>query len=138
MIKEFSGKHRWLSNFWLSPVVMDGAVYPAVENAYQAAKFSDEVMRAPFIFYSPGKAKKTGSDAPLTEGWEFKKIEVMHKLLDQKFREGSFLADKLIETGSQEIIEGNTWHDAFWGVCDGAGDNHLGVLIMRIRDRLAC
>ncbi len=33
-----------------------------------------------------------------------------------------------------EIVERNTWNDTFWGVCKGKGENHLGILLMEIRD----
>lgn len=37
-IDSFRGNFRWLSNFWPCSVVLDGVVYPSVENAYQAVK----------------------------------------------------------------------------------------------------
>lgn len=30
-------------------------------------------------------------------------------------------------------MEGNTWGDKVWGVCDGIGENNLGKTLMRIR-----
>ena len=41
----------------------------------------------------------------------------------------------LIEV-QQELVEGNTWGDKVWGVCDGVGENNLGKTLMRIRDAL--
>jgi predicted NAD-dependent protein-ADP-ribosyltransferase YbiA (DUF1768 family) len=35
-----------------------------------------------------------------------------------------------------ELIEGNWWGDTYWGVCNGVGENHLGKLLMKIRDYL--
>lgn len=32
------------------------------------------------------------------------------------------------------IIEVNNWGDTYWGVCNGIGDNHLGKILMKIRD----
>jgi predicted NAD-dependent protein-ADP-ribosyltransferase YbiA (DUF1768 family) len=34
------------------------------------------------------------------------------------------------------LIEENTWGDTFWGICKGQGENHLGRLLMQIRDEL--
>ena len=36
------------------------------------------------------------------------------------------------------LIEGNTWEwsRTFWGVCNGSGENHLGRLLMKVREEL--
>ena len=34
------------------------------------------------------------------------------------------------------LIEGNEWGDTFWGTCDGIGENHLGKILMRIRNEM--
>lgn len=41
-IDRFSGPHRFLSNFYPSPIIYDGVAYPTVEHAYQAQKTLDE------------------------------------------------------------------------------------------------
>lgn len=135
MINEFSGQYRWLSNFWLCPVVYDGRVYPSTENAYQAAKL---VGKDRFVFTScsPGKAKRLGRELKNHTDWDNKKLGVMNAVLLQKFCHGSFLAEKLMNTIFMDIVEGNTWGDKFWGVCDGDGENNLGKLIMSIREEL--
>ena len=33
-------------------------------------------------------------------------------------------------------IEGNTWNDTFWGVCNGQGQNWLGKILMLVRSEL--
>jgi len=40
----------------------------------------------------------------------------------------------LLQTGDEELIEGNKWGDRFWGVCKGKGKNNLGKILMKIRD----
>ena len=40
----------------------------------------------------------------------------MKKILEQKFSDTE-LKKKLVDTGNEKIIEGNTWHDNFWGSC---------------------
>jgi predicted NAD-dependent protein-ADP-ribosyltransferase YbiA (DUF1768 family) len=64
----------------------------------------------------------------------------MYTLLMLKF-ENEYLREKLLETGDADLIEGNRWHDKFWGkcVCDkckGAGENNLGRILKKIRDRI--
>jgi predicted NAD-dependent protein-ADP-ribosyltransferase YbiA (DUF1768 family) len=56
----------------------------------------------------------------------------MEDLSRQKFSHPE-LRQKLLDTGSCTLVEGNTWGDTFWGVCDGVGENHLGKLLMTIR-----
>ena len=46
------------------------------------------------------------------------------------------LRTKLADTEDEELIEGNTWNDTYWGVCRGVGENHLGKLLMEVREML--
>ena len=59
----------------------------------------------------------------------------MRTCLIEKFSD-PVLRDKLMATGNCQLIEGNTWGDRYWGVCDGVGQNHLGRLLMEIRDQI--
>lgn len=61
----------------------------------------------------------------------------MEELLRIKFSGiDPFLTRALLETGDAELIEGNTWNDTFWGVCNGEGENNLGRLLMKVREEL--
>ena len=60
----------------------------------------------------------------------------MGNLLRQKFRVGTELGYKLINTGKVKLIEGNNWRDDYWGVYNGKGKNVLGKLLMEIRNDL--
>ena len=42
----------------------------------------------------------------------------------------------LIKTAPAHLIEGNTWHDTFWGVYNGKGLNYLGRILEEIRDSI--
>ena len=48
------------------------------------------------------------------------------------------LRQKLLDTNGVELVEYNYWHDVFWGVCKKTevGENHLGKLIMKIREEV--
>ena len=135
MITRFSGEFRWLSNFTSCFVSLDGAAYSSTENAYQAAKTLDPEYRARFIGVSPGAAKRLGGQVPIRPDWEDVRVRIMEDLTRQKYSCNP-LRSKLLKTGSKYIIEGNTWGDTFWGVCDGDGENHLGHIIMKIRAEL--
>lgn len=136
MIKKFEGAYRFLSNFWPSVVNFDGQQYQSVEHAFQAAKTTNLKERE-FIRSqpTPGKAKQAGRSVTLRSDWEKIKIDVMRNLLIEKFNQYP-LKQLLLSTGDEELVEGNNWGDVFWGVCNGAGENHLGKLLMKIRNIL--
>ena len=123
-------------------MVIDGAPYPTVEHAYQASKTGDlkareKIRRSP----TPGKAKRLGRQAKLSLLWESEKIDVMRGLLMQKFSHlHPELRKKLLATGHGKIIEANSWGDQVWGACleNGVyvGENHLGHLLMEVRERI--
>ena len=127
----------WLSNFWPCAVVLDDVWYASVEHAYQAAKTTPE-HRAVFqdLKTTAAQAKEYGKKVPFRSDWPAQKLSVMYELLKQKFASGTPMATQLLETVGQELVEGNSWGDVFWGVCHGKGTNWLGVLIMEIRDSL--
>lgn len=136
MIAEFSGHHRFLSNFELAPVLWDGKIYPTVEHAYQAAKTLDHALREIIRkAASPGKAKRMARNISPRKDWDDIKLCVMLGLLRQKFSYAD-LASMLLETENQELVEGNTWGDIFWGVYEGHGENNLGKLLMQVREEI--
>jgi len=53
----------------------------------------------------------------------------------EKFKQED-LKQMLLDTGDQELVEGNTWNDTFWGVCRGEGQNNLGKILMKVRMEL--
>jgi ribA/ribD-fused uncharacterized protein len=136
MIESFQGEYRFLSNFWHAGVIYDGYAFPTSENAYQYAKLEPSCVTeqdvSDFQLATPGKAKRMGQKLTIREDWTDVKIGIMEEILRSKF-EDAVLGWWLTETGTQTIVEGNTWNDTFWGVCNGVGSNHLGKLLMKIR-----
>lgn len=137
MINSFKDDYRFLSNFWPCTVNLDGWWYPSVEHAYQAAKCLMPERGQFNIRMTAGQAKRLGQKIALRPDWEQIKLEVMATLLIQKFAKGSHLGNKLLATAPHELIEGNTWGDVYWGVCEGKGENNLGKLLMLIREDIA-
>lgn len=136
-ILEFQGEFRFLSNFWLAPLCLDGLQYPSVEHAYQAAKTTDAAERAKFQSGDAGLAKRNGRRLKsLRPDWDAVKVEVMTALVRAKFQLHPQLEAKLLATGDCQIIEGNHWGDRFWGVCRGVGENRLGQILMQVRAEL--
>lgn len=85
-----------------------------------------------------GEAKQVGRKLKLRLGWEDMRLDIMNRLLLQKFSDLDLQA-KLLATGNEELVEGNWWHDQFWGDCtcvrhSGPGENHLGKLLMHVRE----
>jgi hypothetical protein len=60
----------------------------------------------------------------------------MHDIVSEFFKEWSDLRQILLDTGNQELIEGNNHNDRYWGVCNGVGENWLGKILMLVRDEL--
>jgi len=136
-IKSFKDEFHFLSNFHTSYILYDGIVWPTVEHAYQAMKTLDENQRMNILeLDSPGAAKKYGRTVTLRPDWDDVKLEIMEELVLEKFESKADLREKLLATQDAEIVEGNTWGDTFWGVCNGVGENHLGKILMKIRDEI--
>lgn len=133
MINKFHGEYRWLSNFWPCTIRFNGEIYPSVEHAFQAAKSQDPVVRKEIAQApSPGSAKRMGRRVQLRPGWDSMKQGVMLALLLVKFQDPELQA-KLLATGDEELVEGNTWGDTYWGCCNGVGENKLGKALMQVR-----
>lgn len=137
-IESFNGPHRFLSNFYPSPLAYTTIVYPTVEHAFQAMKTLNHTERQAIAQAdSPGYAKRLGRGVSLRPDWEQIKDEVMYRLVLKKFTDHGDLRGKLFLTMQDQLVEGNTWNDTYWGVCNGHGRNQLGITLMRVRDELA-
>ncbi|KAK9837095.1 hypothetical protein WJX81_002479 [Elliptochloris bilobata] len=156
-------RHGALSNF--SPHVVDlpggpvsacgalsrGAVraWPSVEHFYQAQKFAgvdDQEAKAAVeaiaAAASPEEAARIGRRVEraqpdlLRADWAAAKLTVMAVALRAKFTRHVGPRRMLLGTAAQ-LVEASP-HDYFWGRgVDGSGANHLGALLMRLRDELA-
>jgi len=143
-ITDFRGPYRWLSNFHLASVEFEGVTYPSTEHAYQAAKCENPDLRLEFLDVTCAEAKRMGGRAQLREGWEEMKWLVMNAVCVDKFTRHPTLRAQLLDTGDAMLIEGNTWHDNYWGnchcntreACRTPGRNELGKILMSIRTAL--
>lgn len=135
-ISAFKGKYAFLSNFYDSPIYYEGILYPTVEHFFQAMKTLDhDERRTIAAAASPGQAKRLGRRVKLRDDWESVKDFYMKTALTIKFAKPE-LRQKLLETGSAYLEEGNTWNDTYWGVCNGVGKNRLGLLLMEVRKEI--
>ena len=148
IINQFKDKYFFLSNFYPCNIIYKDKIYPSSEHLYQALKTKNKDHRCMIKnARTCGEAKRLGSRVTLREDWEEVKIEKMYKVLTLKFSQNPDLAKKLLKTKDTYLIEGNYWHDNFWGICicltcktikpkiykDG---NQLGQLLMHLRTEL--
>ena len=140
----FDGDYAFLSNFYPSPIKgIDkfNIEYPTVEHAFQAMKTKDLSERLNIAAAdTPGKAKRLGRKVSLVGDWEENKYSFMYAFVYMKFTNNPNLKEKLVKTGNAQLIEGNNWHDNYWGNCtcekckNIKGQNNLGNILMSIRD----
>lgn len=145
-IDSFFGENRFLSNFYPWPIVDEnGVTWPSTEHYYQAMKTDvieeREAIRSAPLYKKDCKdgqrtVKSLGRSCTMRPEWDSVKNQVMHKALRMKFKFNNKMGIKLVETGDAELIEGNTWDDVWFGVCNGVGLNHLGRLLMELREEL--
>lgn len=62
-------------------------------------------------------------------------MSLMYDVIEQKFLQNPVLMQKLIKTKDAKLIEGNTWGDRYWGMCNGVGENKLGEILMMVRGK---
>lgn len=89
-----------------------------------------------FADLNASEAKKLGRKVPLRKDWEIIKLGVMMKIVQAKFEQHPELAEKLLQTDTAYLEEGNTWGDRVWGTVDGKGANNLGRILMQVREIL--
>lgn len=134
MINEFRGKYYFLSNFYSVPVKHGFLTFTNTEAAFHSEKCP--MRAAEFTKLNPSEAKRLGRRVRLRSDWEQVKDQVMLDVVRAKFDQHPDLAQKLLATGDEELVEGNDWGDIYWGVYKGHGKNMLGKILMRVRAEL--
>jgi len=141
-ISDFNDMNFFLSNFSPSVITVFNKTFRTVEHAYQCSKtenpeWQNEIFNAP----TPGKAKRLGSKCPIRSDWEEIKDNLMELLLKIKFS-NPWYQNQLLLTGDKFLVEGNNWHDNYWGDCNCdkckniIAENKLGKMLMHIRDEI--
>jgi len=132
-----------LSNFFRdTPIVnWDENLWKSTEHYFQAHKTKDPYIRE-YIRNcdTPADAKRLAGSIEIRKNWDSVKIGIMQEALRMKFDQWPKYKKFLLQTEKYRLIEGNTWHDNFWGscYCDKCeyinGQNMLGKLLMNLRD----
>ena len=139
-ISSFRNQYAFLSNFYNTPIIYKGLTYPNAESAFQAQKCTTDTGKIKYtLARTPIKAKQLGKKEPnIPKNWDDINVDIMREILIIKFSEES-LKQQLLATEDCHLLEGNDWHDNFWGNCtcekckNVQGQNHLGKLLMEVR-----
>jgi ribA/ribD-fused uncharacterized protein len=130
------------SNFWdKHPVEIDGIVWRSTEHYYQAMKFAShpevqEQIRGVKWAGDAWKLANRNFRHLVDPDWREKKESIMLKALRAKFFQHPELADVLLSTWDESIVE-HSANDSFWADAeDGSGRNRLGELLMQVRSEL--
>ena len=131
----FRDSYYFLSNMFPAPVTVvierKPYTFSCAEAAFQA--FKCPARAAEFTGLNGFEAKKKGRWVPLRPDWDDVRLPIMRCIVRKKFQQNPELLAKLRGVNG-EIVEDNTWKDCFWGRCNGIGENHLGKILMSIRD----
>lgn len=137
VIGRFNGQYDFLSNFYDHAFEFNGHIFKTAEHAYQAHKAIDDVdFEKLKNAETPGAAKKLGRKIYIRWDWDEVKLELMYQIVLAKFSSDEALKNRLLATYPSKLVEGNTWGDTFWGICNGIGENCLGQILMRVRSVL--
>lgn len=134
-IDHFDGDYRFLSNFDEHPIAYGYFIFGSNEALFQSRKAKTLLDQEKFVGIHPSSSKRLGRKIKLREDWVNIKDAIMFETCRAKFAQNPELLEKLIATGDKELIEGNTWDDQYWGVCNGIGKNQLGLILMDLRTR---
>ena len=118
---------------------LEGKLWPTVEHYFQGMKFTDETWQEKVrTAATPAQARKLGRmrHRNFRRDWKQVRETVMTRGVYVRCRTYPDLAEELLETGDQKIVE-NSNFDYFWGCGrDRRGHNGYGKVLMNVRTRL--
>jgi ribA/ribD-fused uncharacterized protein len=142
------GPHGWLGNLAPYPVRHDGRVWRTSEALFQGLRFDDATIQETIRRQkSPMAGKFTARHYKakmVVVPWSRQDLANMEMVLRLKLEQHPELRQKLLVTGSRQIIEDCTSRPhgsgLFWGAArnDGqwVGKNRLGKLWMKLREEV--
>lgn len=159
-----SQKYNEFSNYYIAKFQINGETYSSVEAYYQSQKFNHptasvhekefasiiakakpsiakymaqlNIAHTPRYSYlaklEPTMRKYKELGVKIDPQWEERKLKVMYLAVYCKFSQNEHLKALLLSTGNKILAE-NSPYDTFWGC---RGTNHLGKILMTVRDEL--
>ncbi|KAK0529313.1 hypothetical protein OC835_004379 [Tilletia horrida] len=127
----------FLSNSFPAPIALDGIEFPNAEAIFQTSKFEDapdiqrNLIKTESLADHIAKAQIWAEEVSNT--WASHRMQVMKEVLLLKFTQHRQLRERLLQTGTAELIyELKT--DYYWATGhDDSGSNHLGRLLTTLR-----
>jgi ribA/ribD-fused uncharacterized protein len=123
------------------PVTLDGKTWPTAEHYYQAQKhknpdYREQIRQCPTPREAIALGRNESSSSFRSDDWMDVRVDVMRKVIEEKFSHNDDLSALLLATGEKKLVERSAI-DSFWGDGpDGNGENWLGKVIMEVRDKL--
>ena len=118
---------------------LEGQYWPTVEHYYQAMKFAmpeyrEQIRNAE----TPAIATELGHDRKQKrqKDWKKNRMLMMIRAIYTKCHTYSHIAEKLLSTGNDMIME-NSQYDYFWGCGrDRLGRNTYGKVLINVRNKI--
>lgn len=139
----FRDNFWFLSNMYNAPVTYNNIEYQNAEAAYQAQKqvlVNANISLDDFKNMKGIDAKRYGKHIKMSpeqiRRWNNIRDTVMYNIVKAKFSQNQYLRWRLLQTKDIDLVEENWWHDTYWGVCHGVGENKLGKILMKVRNEL--
>lgn len=137
-IEGFQGAYAFLSNSFESSFTYKGLSFVCAESAFQAARCVHAADRERIAQASGANAKRIAAGLEQREDWEIHRLSAMEEILRAKFMQNPELAMKLADTANAVLIHRDKDKACFWGkdLYTGFGENHLGLLLMKLRTEI--
>lgn len=126
------------SNFSHHPVSVPGVgTFNTSEGAFQAHKNLEdaEYVKSQLFAKTALISKFLGNKVTIRPDWDLVKVDIMEHVIKLKFDQNEDARINLLNTGLRPIVE-HIKDDDFWGDGeDGTGQNMLGKILTKIRNR---
>lgn len=118
---------------------LEDKYWPTVEHYYEAMKFADTDYQEKIRTSETAEiANKLGHDKKQkrAKDWKKNRMVMMIRAFYTKCKTYPEIAEKLIETGNDKLME-NSQYDYFWGCGrDKLGTNTYGKVLINVRNKL--
>lgn len=131
------------TNFYASPVNINGKMWPTTEHYFQAQKYptnpalQEQIRHAATPRQAFEITRNPAHDRFKDPNWDTNKYHVMLTAIRAKFNQHGNLRTLLLNTGNSVLVENAGANDAVWGAGRTyRGCNHLGQILMQVRAEL--